>query len=193
MWILTSALVHDRLLRRLFGDRSVVRARMAGILAHVGAGCVIGSFALHAFAARSNAVLPPGQPVGVTDAFRRPWRLVNQGVSRFDEAGVEVTSLAVEVQEPGGETALLTPEIREYHGLDGQHLANGVVRRRSTGGPVQAMRILFTEADSLDAASVRVTFLPAPILWPVGVAMLLLAGFIGLTARETPNSKALIP
>jgi hypothetical protein len=193
LWMLTSALVHDRLRRRLFGDRTVVRARLAGILAHVGAVCVIGSFALHAFAARSNAVLPPGQAVEVTDGFRRSWRLVNQGVSRFDEAGVEVTSLAVEVQQPGGETALLTPEIREYHGLDGQHLANGIVRRRSTGGPIQAMRIVFTEADSLDAASVRVTFLPAPILWPVGVAMLLLAGFIGLPARETPNSKNFIP
>lgn len=193
LWILTSALVHHRLRRRLLGEGTVVRARLAGTLAHVGAACVIGSFALHALAVRSNAVLPPGQSVEVKDAFRAPWRLVNQGVSRFDEAGAEVTSLAVEVQQPGGETALLTPEIREYHGLDGQHLANGIVRRRSMGGPVQAMRILFTEADSLDAASVRVTFLPAPILWPVGVAMLLLAGLIGFTARETPNSKAFTP
>ena len=194
LWLVTSAMLHAGARRRLFAtDGPVTRSRTATLCAHAGAASVVASFALHALASRSNVVLTPGQPVEVTDAFRRPWQLVNQGVSRFDEEGVEVTSLAVEVQQPGGRTTLLTPEIREYHGLDGQHLANGIVRRRSTRGAVQVMRILFTEADSLDAGSVRVTFLPAPILWPIGVALMLLAGLLALTSRDVSNLKARIP
>jgi hypothetical protein len=192
LWLLTGALLHSGVRRRLFGDRSFEGSRPANIVAHAGAACVVASFALHAIAVRRDVVLPPGQPVEVTDVFRKPWRLVNQGVSRFDEDGVEVTSLAVEVHHPGAATTLLTPERRDYHGLDGQHLANGIVRRRSTRGPLQAMRILFTGADSIDVASVRVTFLPAPMLWPAGVVMLLLAGLIGLAARESSNAKATI-
>ena len=193
LWLATGTLLHDGVRRKMIRvGEAAVRSRTAAILAHLGAACVIASFALHAFAARSNVVLPPGRAVEVMDAFRKPWRLVNQGVSRFDEEGVEVTSLAVEAQAPGGDTTLLTPEIRDYHGTDGQHLANGIMRRRSTRGPVQAMRLLFTEADSLDAASVRVTFLPAPILWPIGVGLLLSAGLIGLTARDPSNSTARI-
>ena len=185
LWLMTSALLHDGVRRRLLRVAGTVsHSRSGALVAHTGAVCVAVSFALHAFAARSNVTLPPGQPVEVMDAFRKPWVLVNQGVSRFDEEGVDVTSLAVDVRTPGGKSTLLTPEIREYHAPDGQHLGNGIVRRKSTRGPVQAMRILFTEADSLDAGSVRVTFLPAPVLWPVGVLMLLVAAVAGLLRRE---------
>jgi hypothetical protein len=40
---------------------------------------------------------------------------------------------------------------------------------------MQTMRVLLVGADSLDTASVRVTFLPLPILWPAGVALILLS------------------
>jgi hypothetical protein len=191
LWLVAGALLHDRLRRRLFGTGGrPERSRGAARLVHAGSACVVASFALHAIAARSNVVLPPGQPVEVMDAFRRPWQLVNQGVSRFDEEGVEVTSLAVEVHSPGGRTTLLTPEIREYHGLDGQHLASGIVHRKSTRGPLQAMRLLFTETDSLEAGRVRVTFLPLPVLWSIGVALLLLGALTGLARRDPPMSEA---
>jgi hypothetical protein len=189
LWLAISAMLHQAVRVRVHrGSSGVVRSRPAAMMAHAGALCVVASFALHAVAARSSVVLPAGQSVEVTDAFRKPWQLVNQGVSRFDEEGVEVTSLAVEARNPRGKTVLLTPELREFHGFDGEHLESGISRRRSAGGPFQAMRLLFTEADSLDAGSVRVTFLPVPILWPIGITLLVFAAAAGLSARGPLNS-----
>jgi hypothetical protein len=39
----------------------------------------------------------------------------------------------------------------------------------------RTIRVLLVGADSLDTASVRVTFLPLPILWPAGVVLILLS------------------
>jgi hypothetical protein len=144
-------------------------------VAHAGAIMLAISFAAHAFAARSTVSLPPGATVGVTDAFRRTWQLANQGVSRFDEQGADVLSVALEAKSPSGTATLLTPEIRGYHGRGGEHIENTVSRRQSTGAITQTLRVLLVGADSLDVASVRITFLPLPILWPVGVALLALS------------------
>ena len=84
----------------------------------------------------------PGPAVAVTDAFARPWELVNQGVSRFDAEGVFVTAVTMEARNPRGATALLTPEIREYHGRDGQHLAAGRRSGRRSDAQRQALRVL---------------------------------------------------
>lgn len=193
LWVVTSALLHRRVQEVLLRATRPIASgsRLASIAAHAGAACLVISFAAHALASRATVSLPAGVPVDVADAFRRPWTLVNQGVSHYDAAGAEVTALALQAGTPGNGVALLAPEVREYHGRDGQHLATGIARRESTGGPLQAMRVLFIEADSLDVARVRITFLPAPILWPVGVALLALAALASLStgnAARTTNA-----
>ena len=188
LWLVTSALLHRRVQAFVFRfpsgsatvDRSQ-RARYAARAGHAGALCLGASFALHAFASRSTISLPPGAPVGVTDSFRRTWRLVNQGVSRYDAEGVDVTALALEVRSPADRVRLVTPEVREYHGRNGQHLATPISLRREIGGVAQAMRVLLVETDSLDVARVRITFLPAPILWPIGVVLLGLSAMLALS------------
>lgn len=193
LWLVSSALLHHRVQSLLFRFKRQdavqrnQRARYATLAGHAGALCLAVSFAAHAFASRSTISLAPGASVGVTDSFRRTWHLVNQGVSRFDAEGVDVTALAVEARSPSGRIGLVTPEVREYHGRNGQHLTTPVSLRRETGGPVQTMRVLLTETDSLDVARVRVTFLPAPILWPIGVVLLGLSAMFALSAP--PSSR----
>jgi len=162
------------------------RVRYAARAGHVGALCLAVSFAAHAFAARSTVSLPPGASISLTDAFQRPWQLASQGVSRFDADGVDILALAVETRDPGGRTRLLTPEIRDHHGRDGQHLANAISLRKSTGTAMQAMRVLLLEADSLDVASVRVTFLPVPVLWQIGLVLLVLSAVLALSSTPRP-------
>ncbi len=192
LWLVASALLHRRVQSLLFriARADVVQrsqhARYAALAGHAGALCLTMSFAAHAFASRSTISLAPGATVGVTDSFRRTWHLVNQGVSRFDADGVDVTALAVEARSPTGRIGLMTPEVREYHGRNGQHLTTPISLRREIGGASQAMRVLLTETDSLDVARVRVTFLPAPILWPIGVVLL---GFSAMLALSAPESR----
>jgi hypothetical protein len=190
LWLLTSALLHRRVQSLLFpvpspaGTMHDRLSRYSALSGHAGAVLLAISFAAHALASRSTISLPPGASVSVNDAFRQPWQLVNQGISRFDASGVDVTALAVEARHPRGGVELLSPEIREYHGRGGEHL-NPVSLRRSTGATTQAMRVLFVGADSLDVASVRVTFLPVPILWPAGVALLCLSAVFALLAPSS--------
>lgn len=188
LWLVASALLHRRVQSLVASAPDpVVRtewSRYSTLTGHVGAGLLAISFAAHAFAARSTIALPPGAAVDVNDAFRRRWQLVNQGVSRFDAEGVDVTALAIEARTASGQDVLMTPEIREYHTSSGDHLPP-VSLRRSNGKGTQAVRVLFLEADSLDVASVRVTFLPLPILWPVGVMLIAISGLLSLAA---PNS-----
>jgi hypothetical protein len=186
LWLLTAALMHRKMRSLLFranhGSVSGRSARPAALTAHVGAACVAFSFGAHALATRSTITLPPGAPVLVTDSYRRPWQFVNEGVSRFDVATADVTGLAVQVSAPGGRVTLLTPQIREQHGPDGQHLSNVISRRESTGGLWLATSVLFTRADSLDVASVRVTFLPVPVLWPVGILLLAISALLAMAS-----------
>ena len=188
LWLATSALLHRRVQALLFPASAVAsRSRAAAWLGHAGAAMLAISFAAHAVASRATISLPQGESVAVTDALRRRWELVNQGVSRYDAEGVIVTALTVGTRNPRGETALLTPEIREYHGRDGQHLAP-VSFRASHGRTTQAVRVLFIEADSLDVASVRVTFLPAPILWTIGLVLLAASAFLALSTDPRPET-----
>jgi hypothetical protein len=136
------------------------------------------SFALHALAARATVSVGPGATVEVTDAFRRPWQLANQGVSRFDAEGVDILSVAIESRDSRGTLRLLAPSIQDPHGSDGRHLDNTISRRASATTALQSMRVLLQEVDSLDVARVRVTFLPVPILWPLGVALLVLSAML---------------
>jgi uncharacterized integral membrane protein len=48
--------------------------------------------------------------------------------------------------------------------------------------------VLLSPPDSLDVASVRVTFLPAPVLWPVGVVLLGLSATLALMASPPSRS-----
>jgi hypothetical protein len=184
LWLVTSALVHRGVqtvvLRRAVDGTITRHPGGAALAAHIGAAFVVTSFAAHAIAARSTVSLAPGSPVQLTDSFRRTWTLANQGVSRFDAEGVDVLSLAVEARDPRGNTRLVTPAVHEHHGPDGRHLDNAVSRRASADGLLQGMRILLLDADSLDVASVRVTFMPVPFLWPAGVALLLLSAALSV-------------
>jgi hypothetical protein len=67
-------------------------------------------------------------------------------------------------------------------------MTSGVAIRASTGRITQAMRVLLSPPDSLDVASVRVTFLPAPVLWPVGVVLLGLSATLALMASPPSRS-----
>ena len=196
LWLATSALVHRRTQAILFRWRppsaTVSGLRIAGHVAHAGAACLVVSFAAHAFASRTTITISPGDSAEIQDAFRGTWRLAHQGVSRFDVNGADIIALAIEARNPAGRLALVTPEVREHHGRGGQHLANYVALRESTGGPVQRMRVLLAGTDSLDAATVRVTFLPLPILWPIGVALLSLSAILSfsrLLQSGSPSSK----
>jgi hypothetical protein len=196
LWLLVSSLLHRRvqsflrILPRPEGATGGERARYATLAAHAGAICLAVSFAAHAFAVRSTVSLRPGESVDVSDTFRGSWQLVNQGVSRFDAEGVDVTALAVETRNARGRTELLTPEVREYHAPDGQHLETTISLRKSTGGALQTMRILLTATDSLDVASVRVTFLPAPFLWPLGVVLLCASAILSFSASPAAESRS---
>jgi hypothetical protein len=196
LWLVTSALLHRRLQSILLRVSPVrqpaigVRATYAARSAHAGAICLAVSFAAHAFAVRSTVSLRPGEPVDVRDSFRRTWQLVNQGVSRFDAEGVDVTALAVETRNARGRTELVTPEAREYHAPDGQHLETTIALRKSSGGALQTMRVLLTATDSLDVASVRITFLPAPFLWPLGVVLLGVSAVLAFPASPTAEPRS---
>lgn len=193
LWLAISALLHPRVQSLAFRrTMPVPRAALATRAAHVGATLIALSFAAHILAARSTLRLPPGTAVEVEDSFRRTWTLVNQGVSRYDAEGVEVTAVAVEAADPRGRAHLLSPERREYHGRDGEHLESAVGIRRSTGGLVMEARVLLVEADSSDSAGVRVTFLPLPLLWPAGVALLALS-FVAMMSAAGSNRKDGVP
>jgi hypothetical protein len=188
LWLLTGALLHRRVQALLFRASAFASgSRAANWLGHAGAALLAISFAAHAVASRTTVTLPQGESVAVTDALRRRWELVNQGVSRYDAEGVFMTTLTVGARNPGGTTALMTSEIREYHGRDGQHLAP-VSFRASHGRTTQAVRVLLIEADSLDVASVRVTFLPAPILWTIGLVLLAASAFLALSTDPRPET-----
>ena len=181
LWLLTSALLHRRVQRLLPGvtiPPATQPASRAAHAAHAGAALMVLSFALHALAARATVSVGPGATVNVTDAFRRPWQLANQGVSRFDAEGMDILSVAIESRDSRGTLRLLAPAIQDPHGRDGRHLDNTISRRASAASALQSMRVLLLEVDSLDVARVRVTFLPVPILWPMGVALLVLSAVL---------------
>jgi hypothetical protein len=183
LWLFTSALLHRRvqnLLLRATTTAATTATSGAANAAHAGAVLMVVSFALHALAARSTVSVAAGATIEVTDAFRRPWQLANQGVSRFDAEGMDILSVAIESRDPGGTLRLLAPAIQDPHGSDGRHLDNTISRRASAASALQSMRVMLLEADSLDGARVRVTFLPVPILWPMGVALLVLSAALSV-------------
>ena len=183
LWVLTSALLHRRvhgLLLRATRDRTTSATSRAANAAHAGAALMVVSFALHALAARSTVSVAAGATAEVTDAFRQPWRLANQGVSRFDAEGMDILSVAIESTDPRGTLRLVAPSLQDPHARDGRHLDNTISRRASAASALQSMRVVLLEVDSLDVARVRVTFLPVPILWPMGVALLVLAAALSV-------------
>ena len=178
LWLFTSVLLHRRVQAAVLKMNTLAHGRGSrtpgAVAAHAGAVLLAISFAAHAVAERRTISLPAGETVDLT-AFRQTWKLTNQGVSRFDETATDVVSLALEVTTPSGKTSLLTPEVRDYHTPSGRHLENRISRRESAGKVTRTIRVLLVGADSLDTASVRVTFLPLPILWPAGVVLILLS------------------
>jgi hypothetical protein len=192
LWLVASALLHRRVQSTVFG---VTRSRATGlgraaILAHVGAVLLAVSFAAHALAIRRTVSIPPGASVDLADTFRRTWHVANQGVSRFDVGDADVLGVALEVKSPSGGTTLVAPEVHELHGPRGEHLENTIARRKSAGNALMTVRALLVAADSLDVASLRITFLPFPVLWPVGVVLLSLSLLLArIPPESTPSSE----
>lgn len=182
LWIVTSALLHRRTQAMLFRGSPLVTTAsgftLAAHAAHAGAACLVLSFTAHAFATRTTMTIAPGDSASIRAPVRGTWRLAHQGVSRYDVDGADIIALAIEARNPAGRLDLITPEIREQHGRSGQHLTNHVARRESLEGPLQGMRVLLVEADSLDVATLRITLLPLPIFWPVGVVLLALSSIV---------------
>jgi hypothetical protein len=191
LWLVTGALVHQRVQRWLrIRVRPSSGARLAALAGHAGVAMVALSFGLHAAATRSTVAVPAGSAVEVRDSFRRAWSLANQGISQFDADGVEVTSLALEARDHGGRLHLLAPDIQERHARDGRHLENHVAHRKSVTTGSQAMRALLVGTDSVETATVRVTFLPLPFLWPLGVIMVLTSILLSVLQTRRPDTGA---
>jgi hypothetical protein len=143
---------------------------MAGWLAHVGAALVVASFAAHIMAVRTTVDLPPGRPVEVAGGIGTEWRLVNQGVSRYDAGPADVTGVAMEAARVGAPPALLTIERREYAIGPGRSVSMSL--RGSTSGQLVRLRVLLESVDEGDGVRVRVTALPLPVLWDLGLLLL---------------------
>lgn len=189
LWVVSLALLHRRVARIVLSPDAVPAggdepSPWPARLAHVGAACVVLSFAAHVFAARSTVDLPPGAPVEVADALGGTWTLVNQGVSRFDHEGADITTVAIEAVGPDGRPRLMTSERREVQSLLGGNLAP-VGMRGSSGTALQRVRVLLESADPLDTATVRVSFVPFLLLWPAGLVLLGAAGLLRLLVPLT--------
>ena len=184
LWLACSSLLHERV-RRLF--RQPVPAppsrmrRAAGWLAHSGAALVVSSFAAHIVAVRASLELPPGQGVEMSGVPGGAWRLVNQGVSRFDAGMADVTAVAIEVSSPAAAASLVTTERREY--VVGPGRSAWMSIRGSAGGPLLRLRVLLESVDASDAARVRVTALPLPVLWDLGLILLAASAAALVVAR----------
>lgn len=193
LWLLLGALAHERVRRLLLaqwptashGDGS--SAAWPVRLMHVGALLMVLGFALHIAAARTTLRLPPGQSAEAPDVFGRNWTLVNQGLSRFDAAGHDVTAIAVETTPPGGAPRLLSSELRRYvDGRTGALLGRPIGVRAVQRGPLQELRLVLADAAEGDVALVRVSFVPLVMLWHAGVALLLAGGIAALVVVPRP-------
>lgn len=186
LWLALAALLHRRLREAIVrgGGAAVARGLGRGWhahAAHVGAALVIASFALHVAARRVSLTLPPGEAVAATDVFGRSWRFVQQGVSRFDEPTHDIMALAVEVTDPGGDTRLLSPAWRAYRTPLGEPLGEPVAMRAGWRTVLQDVRVVLEQATTGEAAQVRVSFIPLAVLWPLGIALMVVSGIASLT------------
>jgi cytochrome c biogenesis factor len=179
LWLALGALMHHRVRAALATGGAVAdtaaRPRYALSAAHAGAVLAVASFALHIVAARADVVLPPGRSVESRDGLGRPWQLVNQGVSRFDAAGREVTALALEVTPPGRAARLLSTEQRRFVARSGAPFGEPIGIRASIRGIAQDFGVVLRGAMEGDVARVRVSFVPLAFLWPAGILLMLVA------------------
>lgn len=197
LWVALGALTLPRVRRLLLRTAPSVEeappASWPWRVAHIGALLLVLGFALHIAAARSNVRLSPGEATAVADVFGREWRLVNQGLSRFDAEGYDVTALAVEVTPPAGGPTLVSTELRQYYsGRTGTPMGSPVGVRAVLRGIVQDLRVVLDDAAREgDVAMVRVSFVPLALLWHAGVALLLIGGLVVLVVpgRSTRSTE----
>lgn len=193
LWLALAALLHRRVRGAIIRGSGVSSPRGLGRgwhahAAHVGAAFVIASFALHVAANRVSLTLPPGETVTATDVFGRSWRFVQQGVSRFDEASYDIMALAVEVTDPGGDARLLSPSWRAYRTPLGEPVGAPLAMRAGWRALLQDVRVVLAQATNGEAAQVRVSFIPLAVLWPVGIALMVIGGVAAL-ARTAPGGE----
>ncbi len=195
-WLLLGALLHGRVRALLLGggvDTSTTspRARRA---AYAGALLILLAFGAHVLASRSDVTLAPGRPTDVRDIRGRNWRLVNQGMSRFDAEDRDAAVLAIEVTDPSGKTRLKTTELRAYHDRRGDPAGAPVGVRAVQAGAFQELLLTLQNADESERATVRVAFIPFAWLWIPGI-LLLFAGTMVEVARTeaAPNPVKALP
>jgi len=189
LWLLLGALTHPGVRRLLTGTAAAARnapgLRAATRLMHLGAACMAVAFAAHIVAARHVLTLAPGAEARASDIFRRPWRLVNQGVSHFDVGETDVAALAVDVRAPSGRAGLLTPQLRTYQDVEGRVVETPVSFRAVARGPLQDVLITLDGATEGDVATVRVAFVPLSSLWVPAIVLLAIGGL--MTLRRIPQ------
>lgn len=186
LWLALAVLLHARARRILLGREALLRSSARGggwpaHAAHLGAALVVAAFVLHIAARRETLTLRPGEPVTATDVYGRSWRLVPQGVSRYDAETHEVTALAVEVTAPDGATRLVSTEQRTYLAFTGAPMGDPVGIRGTWRTPVQDVRLVVEDVMPSDAALVRVSFVPLVLFWPAGIALMVAAGLVLLS------------
>ncbi len=199
LWLMLGAAAHRRVRGWIWGSRPEETGRSVrwnAHLAHAGAICLLLAFGAHVAARRVDVALPPGRTVDVGDALGGTWHLVNQGVSRFDAPGRDVTALAVEVSSPAG-TNLLAPELRDYRGPLGEYVGAPVGARAVQRGALQDLLLTLDSVGEGDTGRVRVAFIPLASLWIPGIALLVAAALGALlsgsavSAAPVPSSRML--
>jgi hypothetical protein len=190
LWLVLSALVHERSRSLLFfgghgGKGAADSPRLPGHLAHAGALLVIVAFGLHLWAVRTEATLTPGRPASVRDRFGRRWRLVNEGLSRFDVDNREIAALAVDVTTPTGNHHLATTERRKYRAVDGSPIASPVLVRATVQDITQQLLLTLQDTGAGDESRVEVVFVPLAALWIPGVLLLSTGGSLAFLRRGT--------
>ncbi|HSA55876.1 MAG TPA: hypothetical protein VLE53_09235 [Gemmatimonadaceae bacterium] len=194
LWLALSVLLHAGVRRALLpGAAAPAHAprRWPMHAAHGGALLVAIAFALHIGAARTDLTLPPGAPVDASDVFGRSWEFVNQGVSQFDADGRDVTALAIAVTGPGsGASRLLSTEQRQYFGRMGAPLGAPLGVRAVWTTPLQEMRLVMDSVLAGEQVRVRVAFVPLALLWPAGIALMVVGGAALLVSRPVAADAA---
>jgi hypothetical protein len=166
--------------------------RLGSRLSHAGIAIALVGLAAGVASRERTLVLDPGATSMSTDAMRRDWRIVYQGLSTGEERTPlgEVRwrelllPVAIASEGGGAGRTLLVPEIREYVDVFGRPTAPPWPRPAIHHGVVQDIVI---EPDSIgdgEGARVRVAFVPLPGLVWVGGLAVVLGGALALAGER---------
>ncbi|HYD51181.1 MAG TPA: cytochrome c-type biogenesis CcmF C-terminal domain-containing protein [Gemmatimonadaceae bacterium] len=166
------------------GGRASTLARRVG-LGFVAAGVVAVAVGLAGRGARVDreARLETGRAAELTDPRGARWRLVSQGVSRYQSRNRDVTALAVMVGPAGDAASLVTAERWQVLDRRGQTRGEPVSVAGVRTTPTMDVRLLL-ETDVAGSADVRVGFEPFALLVWIGGTLLLVGGAAALAVER---------